>query len=75
MRLLTLDRDGVIDHINKLDRESKAIKSEALSFSWHMRGGLSYDEAMLLSEQERDIIKEIIKKNMETTKESGLPFF
>lgn len=40
-----------------------------------MRGGLSYEEAMMLSNQEREIITGIIKKNMETTKESGLPFF
>jgi len=40
-----------------------------------MRGGISYDEAMMLSNQEREIIASIIKKNMETTKESGLPFF
>jgi hypothetical protein len=43
--------------------------------SWFMRGGLSYDDAMALSVQEREIIGNIIKKNMETTKESGLPFF
>ena len=40
-----------------------------------MRGGLTYDEAMTISSQEREIIGSIIKKNMETTKESGLPFF
>jgi len=40
-----------------------------------MRGGLSYEEAMMLSSQEKEIIGNIIKKNMETTKESGLPFF
>jgi len=40
-----------------------------------MRGGISYDDAMALSSQEREIIGNIIKKNMETTKESGLPFF
>lgn len=40
-----------------------------------MRGGLTYDEAMNLSQQEREIIGKIVKDNMETTKESGLPFF
>lgn len=40
-----------------------------------MRGGLSYDDAMMLSYDERKIISEIIKENLETTKESGLPFF
>lgn len=40
-----------------------------------MRGGLSYDDAMMLSHEDRKIISDIIKENLETTKESGLPFF
>jgi len=43
--------------------------------SWFMRGGLTYDLVMALSIQEREIINEIIKDNLETTKKSGLPFF
>ena len=42
---------------------------------WHMRGGLTYDEAIMLSEVERDIIAKMIKEHMETTKKSGLPYF
>ena len=40
-----------------------------------MRGGLSYDDSMLLSKSERDIIGKIIKDNLETTKKSKMPFF
>jgi hypothetical protein len=40
-----------------------------------MRGGLSYDDAMILSIQDRELIKKIIDDNMETTKKTGLPFF
>jgi hypothetical protein len=40
-----------------------------------MRGGLPYDQAMQLGINERKIISEIVKDNMETTKKSGLPFF
>jgi hypothetical protein len=58
-----------------LDKEAKALKKEALKFSWWMRGGLSYEDAMCLSYQERGLISDIIKDNLETTKESGLPFF
>lgn len=43
--------------------------------SWFMRGGLTYDQALCLNIQEREIINEIIKDNLETTKKSGLPFF
>lgn len=72
---MSLDNEQIVKYINDLDKESKAIKTEALKFSWFMRGGISYDDAMLLSQQERKIIGDIIKSNMETTKESGLPFF
>lgn len=37
--------------------------------------GLSYQEALNLDLDERQIIGEIIKDNLETTKKSGLPFF
>jgi len=36
---------------------------------------MSYAEAMHLSFEERSIVGEIIKDNLETTKKSGLPFF
>lgn len=40
-----------------------------------MRGGISYNEAMLLSLDDRKIINDIIKDNLETAKKSGMPFF
>jgi hypothetical protein len=43
--------------------------------SWFMRGGLTYDQAMTLAVNERDLVGELIKDNLETTKKSGLPFF
>ena len=72
---MTLDREQIVESFERLDAEAKAIRNEALRFSWYMRGGLSYDDAILLSQQEREIINDIIKSNMETTKDSGLPFF
>jgi hypothetical protein len=40
-----------------------------------MRGGITYEEAFFLSNEEREIIGGIVKQNLETTKKSGLPFF
>lgn len=37
--------------------------------------GLSYSEGMALSWEDRDIINEIVKENLETTKKTGLNFF
>ena len=58
----------------KLDKEARGIKKEVLKMCWYMRG-LSYSEGMNLSWEERDIIGEIIKENLETTKKTGLNFF
>jgi hypothetical protein len=72
---LTLTNEEVVNLLGKLDRESKALKREVLKFSWFMRGGLPYNDAIMLSYEDRKIISDIIKENLETTKESGLPFF
>ncbi len=37
--------------------------------------GMSYAEAMNLSFEERSIVGEIIKDNLETTKKTGMNFF
>ena len=42
---------------------------------WYMRGGISFSELMEMGSAEREIIAEIIKSNLETTKETRLPFF
>ena len=40
-----------------------------------MRGGVTYDEATALSPQERELIGELVRENLETTKKTGQPFF
>ena len=72
---MTLDDQEIVSLINDYEKESKALKNEALKISWHMRGGISYDDAMALSTDERIIINNIINDNMEVTKKTGMPFF
>ena len=57
-----------------MDKEARAIKKDVLKLCWYMRG-LSFAEGMMLSWEEREIIGEIIKENLETTKKTKLPFF
>lgn len=40
-----------------------------------MRGGLTWQEALNLSPDEREIVGKLIKDNLETTKKTGQPFF
>ena len=58
-----------------MEKETAGIRKEVLKFCWYMRGGITYDEAMQLSNTERTVVSEIINENLETTKKSHLPFF
>jgi hypothetical protein len=61
--------------IDAMDKETHNIRLDVLKLCWYMRGGITYEEAMQMSEADRDIVNEIVKENLETTKKSGLPFF
>jgi len=58
-----------------MEKDIKEIKNTALKFSWYMRGGVSYEDVLNMSDDERIMISKIIEDNLETTKKSQLPFF
>jgi hypothetical protein len=58
-----------------MEKECNEIKKGALKFSWYMRGGVSYEDVLNMSPQERTALGEIIEDNLETTKKSQMPFF
>lgn len=72
---MSLSVEEIAALIEQYEKETKARRNEILKLCWYMRGALSYEEGMLLSFNDREIISSIIKENMEITKESGLPFF
>jgi len=72
---LELDLPEIEKLVKEYDQDSKAIKDELFRICWYMRGGISYTESMNLSYEDREIIGKIIESNLETTKESGMPFF
>ena len=72
---MTLSTDDILALVERYEKQSRAIKEELLRLCWYMRGGLSYNEAMMLSTDERQLISKIINDNLEVAKKSGLPFF
>ena len=72
---MSLTNEEIAKYLEGLDKEAKALKTEALKLSWHMRGGLAYDQAMMLSDSERKIISKMIEENYEITKKTNLPHF
>jgi len=58
-----------------MEKEIKAIEEEVFQLVWIMRGGMSLNEGYALSHYQRIMITDLYKRNLETTKDSGLPFF
>jgi hypothetical protein len=58
-----------------MDQECTDIKKNALSLTWYMRGGVSYEDVLNMSLEERKQINELIEHNLDITKKSQLPFF
>jgi hypothetical protein len=72
---LYLDTEGIEKLVKQYESDTKAIKDELMRICWFMRGSVSYNDSLMLDVEEREIIGKIIKDNLETTKESGMPFF
>ena len=70
-----MDNDQIVSYLTSMDKEGAALKSELLKMCWYMRGGLTYDEAIMLDPAEKKVLADLIKENLETTQKSGLPFF
>jgi hypothetical protein len=75
MRILSLSVDEILKESEQLDNEVKQIKNNTIKLVWYMRGGVSIDDAWALSYEEKEIMSDLIKENLETTKKSGMPFF
>jgi hypothetical protein len=58
-----------------MEKEANNLKAQCLKMSWHMRGGSTYTDVLNMSFNERNMIAELIKSNLETTKTSKLPYF
>lgn len=72
---MTLSNEQIEKEVVKLDNESKALKKELFKLAWFMRGSLTMDQVYQLDINDREIIAGLIAENLETTKQSGLPFF
>ena len=68
-----MSNSDIEQYIKRLDDNTKAIKDEVFRISWYMRGGVSsHDLLHVYSIEDRKIMGEIIKENIETTKQSRI---
>lgn len=75
MRLLYLGPEGVQKLLDSMEKEVIGIKKSAMSLTWYMRGGVSYEDVMNMSYEDRKVINELVEQNLETTKKTQMPFF
>ena len=73
--MLTRDGPDLITYLKDFDNQTKNLKLELMKICWFMRGGITWQESLNLSPQEREIVAQLVKENMETTKKTGQPFF
>ena len=58
----------------RLDDQIKHFKEELFRISWYMRGGVTVNDLLYqYSAEDRGMIYNVIKENIEATKESKMP--
>lgn len=71
--ILTMQPSEIDQLVKDYENEIKQLKDTLYRMGWHMRGSLSYDDLFnVLSIEDRAIISQIIKDNIETTNKTGL---
>jgi hypothetical protein len=70
-----MDYHEVVALIGDYEKEARGVKRLCFKLAWHMRGGITLEEMYNTSNNDRQLISELIDENMKTTKESGLPYF
>ena len=75
MMLLNLNPESIKKQIEQMDEYASAIKKNCLQLAWYMRGSVTYEDVLNMSDAERKHINSIVESNLEITKKSNLPFF
>lgn len=73
MTLLRISNSDIEAYIKDLEAQAKDIKEEIFRISWYMRGGVTSEDLFhRYSYEDRMIIGQIIKENINATKASGI---
>ncbi len=73
--MLTKGDSEIIAYLKDLEAQQKNLKMELFKVCWFMRGGVTYREALEMGPADREIVADLVKDNMETTKKTGRDFF
>jgi hypothetical protein len=69
-----MSRGDIGDYLTRLDNDVKRLKLELYRICWYMRGGIDINDLLYnLGQEDRNIMYDIIKDNIELTKVSRMP--
>ena len=72
---MSLSVPEILEIVDGMEKESRALKEELFKMCWYMRGGVTLEEMYQTDTSDREVISDIITANLEMTKETKLPFF
>lgn len=67
--------EEILEEVKVQEEQIKQLRYDLAKMVWHMRGGLSYDDAFMLSAEDREVIVKLADDNLETSKKTGQPYF
>ena len=73
--MLTKSDSEIITYLKDFENSTKNFKLEIMKICWYMRGGITWQEALNLSPEERQVAAQLVKENLDTAKKTGQPFF
>jgi hypothetical protein len=67
--------EKILEEVKVQEEEIRQLRYDLAKMVWHMRGGLSYDDAFMLSPEDREVIAKLAEDNLEIAKKTQQPFF
>jgi hypothetical protein len=70
-----LSDDQISEYLVRLENEVKQFKQTLFRTSWYMRGGVTMEDLLhTYSFEDREMLYDIIKENINTTQETRIAF-
>lgn len=73
--ILTGDHTRIIEMIDKLAVEVKALLTAAIEISYYTRGAVSYDQVLNMSAFERDLTIDFVNERLKAASKMPFPVF
>jgi hypothetical protein len=70
---LTLSPSEIEEYFKDLENTNKNLKNELVRLCWYMRGSLDYNTAFELGPEDRSMMADLVKENIENVKATKMP--